>query len=249
MRVFMFVLTVLSLSHAANGGARAAELKIIAVNAAKGPLAELISGFEKSSGHKVTAVWAGTEAITKRIVDGEASDLVVIAAQNVDKLIADGKLAAGRTDFAKVGVGMAVRSGLPKPDISSADAVRKAVLDAKSIMYSTGPSGFYVAELFKTLGIADQIKDRLKQPPSGAQVGELIARGEADLGFQQVTELVHVSGIDFLGPLPAEIQNVTVYSIGVHPASKEPDATKALIEYLTGADAAPVIRKAGMEPG
>lgn len=234
----------------AHGDARAAELKVIAVNAAKGPLAELVSAFEKSSGHKVTTAWAGTEAITKRIGDGEAADIVVIAAPNLDKLIADGKLIAGsRVDFAKVGVGIAVRSGLPKPDISSADAIRKAVLDAKSVMYSTGPSGFYIAELFKKLGIADQVKDKIKQPPSGAQVGELIARGESDLGFQQVTELLHVPGIDYLGPLPADIQNITVYSTGLHSATKEQDAAKALVKYLTGPHAAPVIRKTGMEPG
>jgi molybdate transport system substrate-binding protein len=213
-------------------------------------LLELVSAFEKSSGHRVTTIWGGTEGITKRVGGGEVVDIVLIAAPNIDKLIAEGKLVAGsRADFAKSGVGIAVRSGLPKPDVSSGEAVKRAVLAAKSVAYSSGPSGVYVADMLKRMGIAEQVKDKVKQPASGMPVGELLARGEADLGFQQVSELLHVKGIDYLGPLPAEIQNITVYSAALHTAAPAPDAAKALLKILTAPAAGPIIKKVGMEPG
>ena len=230
--------------------AHAAEVKVIASAAVKEAVIELIPAFEKASGHKVTMIWAGTEAITKRISGGEVVDIVLIAAPNIDKLIAEGKLVAGsRVDVAKSGIGVAVRAGLPKPDISSGEAVKNAVLAAKSVAYSSGPSGFYLADLFKKMGIADQIKDKVKQTPSGVQVGEVVARGEADLGFQQVSELLHVKGIQYLGPLPGDIQHTTVFSAGLHAASPAPAAAKALTKFLTAPEAGPVIRRSGMEPG
>lgn len=230
--------------------AHASEIKVMASAAVKEVVLDLIPPFEQSSRHKITTIWAGTEAITKRISGGEVVDIVLIAAPNIDKLISEGRLVAGsRADVAKSGIGVAVRAGLPKPDISSGEAVKKAVLAAKSVAYSSGPSGFYLAELFKRMGIADQIKDKVKQTPSGVQVGEVVARGEADLGFQQVSELVHLKGIDYLGPLPADIQHITVFSAGLHTAATAPDAAKALIKFLTGPEAAPIIRKSGMEPG
>jgi molybdate transport system substrate-binding protein len=230
--------------------AQAAEVKLIASAAVKEAVVALVPAFEKASGHKVTAIWAGTEAITKRISGGEVVDIVLVAAPNIDKLIAEGKLVAGsRADVAKSGVGVAVRAGLPRPDISSGEAVKNAVLAAKSVAYSSGPSGFYLAELFKKMGIAEQIKDKVKQTPSGVQVGEVVARGEADLGFQQVSELLHLKGIQYLGPLPADIQHITVFSAGLHSAAPEPDAAKALVRFLTAPEAGPIIRKTGMEPG
>lgn len=232
------------------GIASAAEIKLVAANAVKGALADLVSAFETASGHTVSIVWTGTEAATKRISDGEAVDVVIIGASNIERLITQGRVSgSSRADIARSGVGIAVRSGLPKPDISTSEAVKTAVLAAKSIVYSTGPSGFYVAELFKRMGIADQIKDRVVQPPSGAQAGEILARGDADLGFQQVSELIHIKGIDYLGPLPPDIQNVTVYAAGIPSASGAPEAARALIEYIRSPAAAPAIRKAGMEPG
>ena len=230
--------------------AQAAEVKLIASAAVREAVIDLIPAFEKASGHKVTTIWAGTEAITKRISGGEVVDVVLIAAPNIDKLIAAGKLAAGsRADIAKSGIGVAVRDGLPKPDISSGEAVKNAVLAAKSVAYSSGPSGFYLADLFRKMGIADQIKDKVKQTPSGVQVGEVVARGEADLGFQQVSELLHLKGIQYLGPLPSDIQHVTVFSAGLHSAAPQPDAAKALVKFLTGPEAGASIRKTGMEPG
>src|SRR5215207_4981127 len=222
MRSIVFALARLVVAAGMIGttAAQAAEIKLIASNAMKEIVLNLIPGFESSSGHKVTALWGGTEAITKRIGSGEIVDVVLIAGPNVEKLIAEGKVVPGsRSDVAKSGVGVAVRAGLPKPDISSGDAVKKAVLAANSVVYSSGPSGFYIADLLKKMGVADQIKDKVKQTPSGVQVGELVARGEADLGFQQVSELLHIKGIQYLGPLPPEIQHTTVFSAGLHTAA------------------------------
>jgi molybdate transport system substrate-binding protein len=230
--------------------AQATEVKVMAANAVKESFLELVSAFEKSSGHRVTTIWGGTEGVAKRVNGGEVVDIVIIAAPNIDKLILEAKLVTGsRADFAKSGVGIAVRTGLLRPDISSSEAVKRAVLAAKSVAYSSGPSGFYIAELFKKMGIADQVKDKVRQPASGVQVGELVARGEADLGFQQISELLHVKGIDYLGPLPADIQNITVYSAGTHTAAPAPDAAKALVKFLTAPEAGPIIKKFGMEPG
>ncbi len=234
----------------ATNTAQAAEVKVIAANAVKEAYLEIVAAFEKSSGHKVVTIWTGSENAAKRISDGEVVDIALIAAPNIDRLILEGKLAAGsRADVAKSSVGVAVRAGLPKPDISSREAVKQAVLAAKSVAYSSGPSGFHVADLFKKMGIADQIKDKAKQTPSGAQVAELVARGEVDLGFQQVSEFLHAKGIEYLGPLPADIQHTTVFSAGLHTAAPAPDAAKALVKFLTAPEAGPVIKKIGMEPG
>jgi molybdate transport system substrate-binding protein len=229
--------------------AHAAEIRLLASAAVKEFVVELIPAFEASSGHRVTPSWAGTEAITRRVNGGEVADVVLVAARNIDTLISEGKLVAGsRVDVARSGIGVAVRAGLPRPDISSGEAVKQAVLSARSVAYSSGPSGFYIAELFKRMGIADQIKDKVKQTPSGVQVGEVVARGEADLGFQQVSELLHLKGIEYLGPLPAGIQHITVFSAGLHVSAPGPEAARAFLGFLRAAEAAPAIRKAGMEP-
>lgn len=229
--------------------AKAAEIRLMSANAVKEAVVELVAEFEKTTGHKVITTWSGTEALARRVTGGEAADVVLIAAVNIDRLITDGKLQAGsRANFAKSGVGVAVRSGLPKPDITSIEAIKQAVLAASSIAYSSGPSGFYIAELLGRMGISEQVKHKVKQPPSGVQVGELLVRGEADLGFQQISELQHVKGIHYLGPLPAEIQNITVYTLGIHAATTERSAAQALVSFLTSPRAAPAIRKIGMEP-
>lgn len=193
----------------------------------------------------MTLAWGGTESIARRISGGEVFDLIVIAGPNVDQLMGGGRIAQrGRTDFARSGVGVAVRSGLPRPDISTRESVRNAVLAAGSVAYSSGPSGHYVAELFKRLGIAEQVKDKIRQPASGVQVGELVARGEVDMGFQQISELVHVRGIDYLGPLPADIQNTTVYAIGLHAHAPAPDAARELVRALVAPEAGSILAKA-----
>jgi molybdate transport system substrate-binding protein len=228
----------------------AAEIKVIAANAVRDGYSELVSAFEKSSGHKVVTIWAGTVNATKRVNDGEVCDLVLVGSDNIDQLIKSGKLAGGsRADFAKTGIGIAVRNGIPKPDVTTHDAVKAAALAATSIAYSAGPSGAYVGEMLKKLGIAEQVAGKVKQPSSGAEVAALVGRGEVDLAFAQISEFMNVPGVVELGPLPAGIQNDTIYAIGLHSAASAPDAAKALIQHLKAPLAAPAIRKMGMEPG
>jgi molybdate transport system substrate-binding protein len=230
--------------------ADAADIKVMASAAIKEAYLELVPQFEKSTEHKVSTTWAGTVDMTKRLNAGEVFDLIIMAGPSIDEFIKQGKLVAGsRVDLAKSGVGVAVRAGAPKPDISSADAVKRAMLAAKSIAYSTGPSGVYIAALFQRMGIADQIKDKVKIGAPGVPIGEIIARGEADIGFQQVSELLPVAGIDYIGPLPPDIQQITVFASGIHTGATQPDVAKALVKFLTSPQAAPVIKKKGMEPG
>jgi len=229
--------------------AQAAEIKVLAAGAIKEIFLELAPQFESSTGDKVTAIWAGSADIKKRIGAGEAFDLVIVGAPDIDVLIKDGKMVPGsRVDIAKSGIGVAVKAGAPKPDIGSSEAVKKALLAATTVAYSSGASGVYVLRLFERLGIAAEMKAKSKQTTPGVRVAQYLASGEADLGFQQVSELVHETGIDYIGPLPAEIQNVTHYSSGIPVESNAPEPAKALQAALSAPAAAPVIRKNGMEP-
>jgi len=230
------------------GTAQAAEIKLLASGAMKEIISELLPDFEKSSGHKVTPTWTGTANMIKLVSAGEVFDLVVIGAPEVDKFIAEGKFAQGsRVDLARSGVGAAVKAGAPKPDISSADAVKKALLNARAVAYSTGPSGVYVRSLLDKLGVADHVVPKAKVAASGARVGDFLIKGEADLAFQQISELQHEHGIDFVGPLPAEIQHYTLYSSGIASAGKEQAAARALQAFLNTAAAGPTYTKNGME--
>jgi molybdate transport system substrate-binding protein len=232
------------------GMTQAADINVLASNALKEAYLELVPGFEKATEHKVATTWAGTNDIKKRMAAGETYDLVIMAGPALDELVKQGKIVPGsRVDLAKSGVGVAVRAGAPKPDISSGDALKRALLAAKSIAYSSGPSGVYMEGLFRRLGIADEIKPKLKQTQPGNPVGEVIARGEAEIGFQQVSELLPIAGIDYIGPLPPDIQHITVFSGGIHTGAKQPDAAKALVKFITAPAAVPVIKKKGMEPG
>jgi molybdate transport system substrate-binding protein len=186
----------------------------------------------------------------KRLADGETYDLVIMSGASIDELIKAGRLVSGsRVDIAKSGVGVAVRKGAPKPDISSTEALKKTLLAAKSIGYSTGPSGNYVVSMFEKMGVGDQVRPKLKQTPTGVFVGSLIASGEAEIGFQQVSELVHFAGLDYLGPLPADVQFTTVFSCGIQAGAKQADAARALVKFITAPAAAAVIRKHGLAPG
>jgi molybdate transport system substrate-binding protein len=230
--------------------ASAAEIKVLASGATKEVVAELLPQFEKSSGHKVTVTWTGTANIKKRIAAGEVYDLVIVGGPAIDAFSQQGKLVAGsRVDLMKSGVGVAVRAGAKKPDIGSTEAVKKTLLAAKSVGYSSGPSGDYVVTLIDRMGIADQVKPKMKQVPSGTRISTMIESGEVEIGFQQISELIHEKGIDYLGPLPADIQNITVFSAGLYAGGKEPDAAKALVKALTDAHSVPVIKQHGMEPG
>jgi molybdate transport system substrate-binding protein len=232
------------------GTSHADEVSVMASNAFKEAYLELVPQFERASKHKVVTRFIGSADIMQRMKAGESTDVVILAANSVDELIGLGKVVPGsRVDLAKSGVGAAVRAGAPRPDISSADALKRALLAATSIGYSSGPSGAYLAGLFQRMGIADELKSKIRQTPPGVPVGDLIARGEAEIGFQQVSELLSIKGIDFLGPLPPDIQQITVFSAGLHVSANDPGAAKALVKFLTSPAAVPVIRRTGMEPG
>ena len=189
------------------GTTAAAEIQVIASSAFREVYLELVPQFEQMHKHKVVASFSSSPDIMKRAKAGESADLFILASSSVDELIKLGKVVpSSRVDLAKSGVGIAVRAGAPKPDISSSDAVKRALLAAKSIGYSGGASGAYITELFQRMGIADELKPKLRQAPLGVPVGELIARGEVEIGFHQMSELLPVAGIDILGPLPADIQ-------------------------------------------
>jgi molybdate transport system substrate-binding protein len=230
--------------------ASAAEIKVLSTQATEEAYRELVPQFEKDTGHKVTTVFTGTLDANKRLAAGETYDLLIMSAPSIDEHIKGGKVVPGsRVDLAKSGVGVGVKAGAPKPDISTTDALKKTVLSAKSIGYSTGPSGVYVIGLFQRMGIADEIKGKLRQTPTGVFVGSIIASGEAEIGFQQVSELSHFAGVDYIGPLPADVQYITVFASGIATGAKEADAAKALVKFITAPTAAPAFKKRGMEPG
>jgi molybdate transport system substrate-binding protein len=239
----------------AAGIANAAEIKVIGSPGTREPYTLLLPGFEKATGHKVTTTWGGVTATAKRVADGEVADVVMLPAAQIDDLIKLGKLVAEtRVNVATTGVGVAIRAGAPKIDASSSDGIRKALLAAKTIAYSAGPSGVHMERLIAKWGLTDQLKAKIVPPIPTAggpnmPIGEVVARGDAEIGFQQVSELLPVKGIDYLGPLPADIQEVTVFSAAVHKAAGPTDAARALLKYLMAPEAAPIIRKTGMEPG
>jgi molybdate transport system substrate-binding protein len=242
-------------------------ITVIASNAVREALAGLVPGFEQSTGHKVVTIWGGTLDISARIRDGEVVDIVILAAPRIDGFIAQGRLVAGsRVDIARSGVGVAVRAGAPAPDISSGAALRASLLAARSIVLSSGPSSVYLLDLFQRMGIADAIKSKLIQIGPGLPVGEVIsgrmilseksatsrdhasARRAGEIGFTQVSELLSVEGVDYVGPLPDDVQHITVFAAGIHAAAPEPHAAKALLKFLTAPQAAAAIRHSGMEP-
>lgn len=223
-----------------------AAIKVMASAAFREAYLELVPEFERASGNKVTTLWVPSVQMMSRLKGGETVDLVILSADSLDELVSAGVI-ANRVDLARSGIGIAVRAGAPKPDISSGDAVKRAVLAAKSVVYSTGPSGIYLAALFERMGIAAQVNAKLKRV-QGEPAGGVVARGEAEIGFQQMSELLPVDGIDIVGPLPRDIQQITSFSAGLHVAAREADAAKALVRFLTAPAAAPVIRRKGMEP-
>jgi molybdate transport system substrate-binding protein len=228
----------------------AADIKVISTQATEETYNELVPQFEKASGHKVSTVFNGTLNVNKRLAAGESYDLIIMSANSIDEHLKSGKIIAGsRVDLAKSGVGVAVKAGAAKPDIGSVDALKRTLAAAKSIGYSTGPSGVYLVSLLQKLGIADAVKPKLKQTPSGVFVGTLVANGDTEIGFQQVSELIHFKGVDFVGPLPAEVQLFTTFATGIQSGAKETEAAKALVKFLTSPAAAAVFKKNGMEPG
>jgi molybdate transport system substrate-binding protein len=230
------------------GAANAAEIKVIGSPGVREIYTRLVPDFEKATGHKVVTVWDSVNAVTNRVSNGETADLVLLPAANIDRLLEEGKLAGSRVDVATSGVGVAIRAGAPKIDIATSDGIRKALLAARSIAYSAGPSGLYMAALIAKWGLTDQLGPKIVPNQGLTPIGEVVARGDAEIGFQQISELLSVKGIDYLGPLPADIQKTTVFSASVHKAATAPEVARALVAFLTAPASVPVIRKAGMEP-
>ena len=252
MRIVLLGIAMVVMAAGAPRGAAGAEIKVLTAGAFKQVLLALLPDFERATGHKVTVANDTVGALTKRIAGGEAFDVAVLTPKAVDDLAKEGKFVAGsRANLARVGVGVVVKDGTPKPDISSVAAFKQALLAAKSVAYidpaAGGSSGIYVAGLLDKLGIAGEVKPKAKLIPGGA-VAEHVAKGEAELGIHQISEILPVKGVTLVGPLPAEIQNYTVYAAGVGAHAKEGDAAKALIKALSGLAAAEVLKSKGMEP-
>lgn len=212
-------------------------------------LNELADLYTQRSGCRVAIESIGGVDAARRVQAGEPFDVVVLASDAIDKLIAEQRVVAGsKIDVARSGVAIAVRAGAARPAIRSEDALRATVRSARTVGYSTGPSGVQLAKLFERWGIADEIRDRIVQATPGIPVGSLVAKGEVELGFQQLSELLHVAGIAIIGPLPPAIQIVTTFSAGVCTVSQQPDAARALLEFMVSPAAEEAKRRQGMEP-
>lgn len=223
-------------------------LKLLSSMATRELLVELAAQFQRSTGEPVRCEAAGGVDVAKRVQSGEPVDVVVLAGNAIDKLIADGKLLAGsRVDLVKSGIAVAVRAGRPKPGIDTEAAVREAVLAAKTLSYSTGPSGVYLEEMFERWGILEAIRGRIVVPPPGVPVGSLVADGSVELGFQQFSELKNLPGIDVLGPLPQAIQCITIFSGGVSANSSRPDVARELLVHMAAPPADGIKAKHGMD--
>lgn len=210
-------------------------------------LAELAQRYEAATGVGVAITAMGGVDAAKAVREGEPADIVILASGPMAKLEAEGRLLSGSVRaFARSGMAIAVRAGAARRDISDEAAVKRAVLAARTVGYSTGPSGDHLLQLCARWGLGPD-SDRLLKAPPGVPVGSLVADGRAEIGFQQLSELIDAPGIEVIGPLPPEIQATTVFAAGVASASKQPDQTRALIDYLTSAETAAVKRAQGME--
>ncbi len=227
----------------------AADVDVIASTAMREVLDELVPMFERASGHKVTVSFLSGAVLPGKVKEGAQADLVVTTPETIDDLVKAGKVEAGtRVDFVRSGAGVAVRTGAAKPDIATPEAFKNALLAAKTVGYSQGPSGVHFMNVLTRLGIADQIKAKGVVPPLGSRVGTLIAEGKAEIGVQQITELLQIPGIDFIGPLPKELQANIVYATATPTSAKEKAGAAALVKFLSSEPALPVIKKVGLQP-
>jgi molybdate transport system substrate-binding protein len=235
------------------GTACGAEIKVMTSGAFTAAYLEVIPEFERTTHNKIVTAYGASmgnasDSIPNRLQRGEPVDVVILASQALEELIKAGKVVPGsRVDLVRSSIGVAVRAGAPKPDISSMDALKRTLLQAKSIAYSASASGVYLShELFQRLGIADRIMSKCKRI-ANEPVGAVVASGEAEIGFQQISELLPVAGIDYVGPLPPGAQKVTVFSAGIAVGAKQADAARVLIKFLASPAVVPAIQKTGLE--
>lgn len=237
----------------ASSVASAAEIKVLSGSAVEPAMIELIPKFEQSSGHKVTFDYGTVGGMTDRLQKGEAADVAIVSGPQIDVLEKQGKVAAGsRVNLAKVGIGVFVRKGAPKPDISSVEAFKRTLLAAKSIGYNDpaagAPVSIYLIGALERLGIAAEMKPKTKVFQRRADRFEAVARGDVEIGFNQISEIVAAPGVELVGPLPAAIQNYTLFAAGIVVDSKQQDAGKALIQFISSPAAAAVMKTKGFEP-
>jgi molybdate transport system substrate-binding protein len=224
------------------------DLKILSGGAMQGLMAEAVPLFERGGGGKVAVEIGLTSALRKAIGEGAAFDIALLPRGDIDALARDGKIAAASvTDIARSAIGVAVRAGARKPDISTVEAFKRTVSQAGSVTYSDGPSGLYIAGLMERLGLAESIKSKTKL--TTGPVAELLARGEAELGLQQIVAILPVKGADLVGPLPNELQNNIVYAAGLSPHSANAEAARRFMAFMTTPAVVHIIRAKGLQPG
>jgi molybdate transport system substrate-binding protein len=235
------------------GLARAAEVKVFSTIGVQAALEELAPKFEKATGNKLDITWATAAILVKRVQAGETADLMVLTKQSLDALTKDNKASTGSDAIlASSGMAVVVKKGSPKPDISTPDAFKQTLLNAKSIAYSDpaagGASGVHFAKVIDRLGIADQVKAKTKHPPPSGNSANLVVAGEAELAIQQEPEVMSVAGVDMVGPLPGDLNNITVYAAGIGAGSQQSDAANALIRFLHTPEAQAVFKAKGLKP-
>jgi molybdate transport system substrate-binding protein len=255
MRAFRNTILLVSGILVFAAAASADEVRVMTSGGFTAAYLELVPQFEQATHHTIVSTFGASmgetpDSIPNRLRRGEPADVVILAAAALDELIEQGKVVAGsRVDLVRSSIGMAVKAGAPKPDITSVAALTRTLLQAKSIAYSDSASGVYLSTvLFQRLGIADQMKGKSRKVAGTERVGAVVARGDAELGFQQISELLPVPGITYVGPLPTGAQQVTIFSAGIAVGAKAPQAATALVAFFTSPQAAPVITKSGLEP-
>lgn len=229
----------------------AAEVKVFSTIGVQAALEELTPKFEKASGHKLSITWATAAVLVKRVQTGETADLMILTKQSLDTMVKENKATADAV-FASSGMAMVVKKGAPKPDISTPEAYKQALLKAKTIAYSNpehgGASGVYLAKLIERMGIADQMKPKTHYPPPSGNAAKLVVSGEAELAIQQEPEVMSVDGVDLVGAPPGDLNNVTTYSAGPGTGTKQADAANALIKFLHTPEAQAVFKARGLKP-
>jgi molybdate transport system substrate-binding protein len=244
----MRILTLVLLAISFAAPARAAEITVLAGMGVISGVSDLAPAYEKLTGHTVTVKFEQAAAMNQMINSGAPADIAALQPEQVDTFITQGKMVAGtKTNFAQAGVGVAIKTGAPRPDISTAEAFRNAMINARSIGYSQAGSGLIAAKVMEKLGIADQLKSKTKFI-NGLPVAEAVAKGEVEIGLQQINVIIPVEGADYIGPLPKELQDTVRFAAGVLTASKQKDLARAFLNFIVSADAGPLLRRSGMEP-
>ena len=247
IRLFWLIFTPLLISF--SWGVHAEELKVIASTGVYSVMQEMTPGFEKQTGTKLALTYDTSNIILQRVQSGEAADLIILTSTAIDDLIRQGKVAeAGRTNLASSGIGLVVRAGEKHPDIGTPEALKKTLLEAKSIAYTgTGASGIYFLKVANQLGVGEEVKAKAISPPGG-HIAKLVAAGEAQLGVQMKSELLGVPGSEYIGPLPPQLQMNTIFTVGIFANSTQTSKALELVRYLSASSQAPIYVKLGMDP-